>query len=130
MYFHSKSLPASLDDAVVITENNLGAQLDRLRRGANAASSHVGVFHYDSGDSSMDDLASGGETSSSECLLDENVSHPHSQHKDQSHPQLHSTHVDVSLLFVNHCVCSCICMSCSYLYAVLFFVSLVVCVSC
>nr|KAG5707808.1 hypothetical protein BaRGS_015968 [Batillaria attramentaria] len=86
-----KSLPASLDEAVSITENNLGAQLDRLRRGANAAASHITNFHYDSGDSSADDLASGGETSSSENLLDEGEPHQHHHHRP-NHSQQHHTH--------------------------------------
>ena len=81
-----QSLPASLDEAVSITENNLGDQQDRLRRGANAATSHIGHFHYESGDSSADDLASGGESSSSENILEEDH---HAHHPQQHHLQAH-----------------------------------------
>ena len=99
-----QSLPASLDEAVSITENNLGDQQDRLRRGANATASHVGHFHYESGDSSADDLASGGESSSSENILEEDhqqqhhLHHPHQHHQLEVHPparlghHLHSFH--------------------------------------
>lgn len=85
-----KSLPASLDDEVSIMENNLGDQLDRLRRGANIAASHAGHFPDESGESSADDLASGGEmSSSSENILEEDPHHhnPHPlhQHRQQQH---------------------------------------------
>ncbi|XP_025087952.1 TBC1 domain family member 4-like isoform X3 [Pomacea canaliculata] len=90
-----QSLPASLDEVVSITENNLGAQLDRLRRGANAASSHATSFQYDSPDSSADDVASGGDTSSSENVLDDSTSHHHYHHQDHKrhhHQDHHSRH--------------------------------------
>lgn len=88
-------MPASLDEVVSITENNLGAQLDRLRRGANAASSHATSFQYDSPDSSADDVASGGDTSSSENVLDDSTSHHHYHHQDHKrhhHQDHHSRH--------------------------------------
>ncbi|XP_070197331.1 TBC1 domain family member 1-like [Littorina saxatilis] len=90
-----KSLPASLDEAVSITENNLGDQLERLRRGANAAASHAGNFNDESGDSSADDLASGGEMSSSENILEEPPHHQQQQpqqHLQQPQPQAQLGH--------------------------------------
>ncbi|XP_076467921.1 TBC1 domain family member 1-like isoform X2 [Babylonia areolata] len=81
-----KSLPASLDEEVSIMENNLGDQLDRLRRGANVAASHAGHFPDESGDSSADDLASGGEmSSSSENILE--FDHHHHHHNHPAHQQ-------------------------------------------
>ncbi|KAL8573381.1 hypothetical protein ACOMHN_032396 [Nucella lapillus] len=91
-----KSLPASLDEEVSIMENNLGDQLDRLRRGANLAASHAGHFQDESGESSADDLPSGGEmSSSSENIVDEdshrrvhhNPHYVHNQKQQQQHQQ-------------------------------------------
>lgn len=95
-----KSLPTSLDEEVSITENNLGDQLNRLRQGANASASNFTNLHYDSADSSADDLLSGGETSSSENLLEEGEAEHHPPqhahnlpHRQQGHQhQQHHHH--------------------------------------